>query len=139
MQRVDDRPRIVRERTDLDDEPLCRSARNCETTCASSSKRIQARPRCDGAVRHARPDRGDDARKRIGVLDGARWLQLGRRNQIYANPGGSYVASALGSPRINLCACGVAGGSRGGGDAGVVLRRSAEGEHCGCIRWRGYR
>jgi multiple sugar transport system ATP-binding protein len=39
---------------------------------------------------------------RIGVLQQGRLVQLGTPRQIYENPVSSYVASRLGSPRINL-------------------------------------
>ena len=39
---------------------------------------------------------------RVGVLQEGRLVQLGTPRQIYENPVSSYVASRLGSPRINL-------------------------------------
>ncbi len=39
---------------------------------------------------------------RVGVLDQGRLVQLGTPQQIYDDPVSSYVASRLGSPRINL-------------------------------------
>jgi multiple sugar transport system ATP-binding protein len=39
---------------------------------------------------------------RIGVLQEGRLVQLGTPREIYENPSSSYVASRLGSPRINL-------------------------------------
>jgi multiple sugar transport system ATP-binding protein len=39
---------------------------------------------------------------RIGVLQQGRLVQLGTPQQIYEEPATSYVASRLGSPRINL-------------------------------------
>ncbi|MGL4576639.1 MAG: ABC transporter ATP-binding protein [Burkholderiaceae bacterium] len=42
---------------------------------------------------------------RIGVLDRGKLVQLGTPQQIYEDPCSSYVASRLGSPRINLIAC----------------------------------
>ncbi len=39
---------------------------------------------------------------RVGVLQEGRLVQLGPPRQIYENPASSYVASRLGSPRINL-------------------------------------
>ncbi len=39
---------------------------------------------------------------RVGVLQQGRLVQLGTPRQIYENPVSSYVASRLGSPRINL-------------------------------------
>jgi multiple sugar transport system ATP-binding protein len=39
---------------------------------------------------------------RVGVLERGRLVQLGTPRQIYEDPVSSYVASRLGSPRINL-------------------------------------
>ena len=39
---------------------------------------------------------------RIGVIDRGRLIQLGTPREIYANPDDVYVATRLGSPRINL-------------------------------------
>jgi multiple sugar transport system ATP-binding protein len=39
---------------------------------------------------------------RVGVLDRGRLVQVGTPREIYENPVSSYVASRLGSPRINL-------------------------------------
>jgi multiple sugar transport system ATP-binding protein len=42
---------------------------------------------------------------RIGVLETGRLVQVGTPQQIYDDPVSSYVASRLGSPRINLLPC----------------------------------
>ena len=46
---------------------------------------------------------------RIGVLEGGRLVQIGTPRQIYEEPASLYVASRLGSPRINLVALGALG------------------------------
>jgi multiple sugar transport system ATP-binding protein len=48
---------------------------------------------------------------RIGVLDQGRLVQVGTPQQIYDEPNSAYVASRLGSPRINLLPVGVVAGA----------------------------
>ena len=50
---------------------------------------------------------------RIGVLEHGRLVQLGTPQQIYEDPVSSYVASRLGSPRINLLPRGLFSGLAG--------------------------
>ena len=46
---------------------------------------------------------------RIGVLEGGRLVQIGTPRQIYEDPASLYVASRLGSPRINVVPLGALG------------------------------
>lgn len=50
----------------------------------------------------------------VGVLDHGRLVQFGTPREIYENPVSAYVASRLGSPRINLLPAGVFGGAPAG-------------------------
>ena len=50
----------------------------------------------------------------VGVLDHGRLVQFGTPREIYENPVSAYVASRLGSPRINLLPADVFGGAPAG-------------------------
>jgi multiple sugar transport system ATP-binding protein len=50
----------------------------------------------------------------VGVLDAGRLVQFGTPREIYENPVSPYVASRLGSPRINLLPADVFGGAPAG-------------------------
>jgi multiple sugar transport system ATP-binding protein len=52
---------------------------------------------------------------RIGVLETGRLVQVGTPQQIYDDPANSYVASRLGSPRINLLPCAALAAAAGAG------------------------
>ena len=64
----------------------------------------------------------------IGVLEEGRLVQYGSPREIYEDPSSTYVASRLGSPRINILPSELFGGSHRGPQIGLRPENIAQGE-----------
>ena len=64
----------------------------------------------------------------VGVLEEGRLVQFGSPREIYEDPASTYVASRLGSPRINILPSELFGGTHKGSQIGLRPENIVEGE-----------
>jgi multiple sugar transport system ATP-binding protein len=94
---------IVREpQAFLMDEPLSNLDAKLRVRDARRDRRAPARARRDDDLRHARPGRGDDARRPRRVMRDGVLQQVATPQELYDRPRNLFVAEFIGSPAMNL-------------------------------------
>ena len=95
---------IVREpKAFLMDEPLSNLDAKLRVEHARVARAAARAARRDDRLRHARPDRGDDARPaRRGAATAGRILQVDTPQRLYEHPANLFVAAFIGTPAMNL-------------------------------------
>ena len=89
----------------LFDEPLSNLDAQLRDEMRSEIKRLHQELAHDDDLRHARPDRGDDAgRPHRAAAATARSSSSGAPLDLFERPATQFVAGFLGSPKINLLA-----------------------------------
>lgn len=135
MQRVSIGRAIVREpRVFLMDEPLSNLDAKLREALRAELKDLQMKLHATFIfVTHDQIE-AMSMGNRVGVLNEGRIIQVGRPQEIYANPRDTFVASFVGSPAINLVSGRLDGDSAVLADGGVTLpfdRKQASGPASG--------
>ena len=87
------------------DEPLSNLDAQLRVEMRTQIKKLHQRLKHHGRLRHARPDRGDDAGRRIVVMNAGQIEQVASPQEMYDNPATRFVAGFIGSPAMNMIPC----------------------------------
>ena len=86
----------------LDGRAALEPRREAQSSDARRDPRPPASARCDDRLRHARPDRSDDAGRSCRSHASGRLQQVATPQGLYERPVNEFVAGFIGSPSINL-------------------------------------